>query len=140
DRAIAMNPDAEETYRVLGLTLAVEGDLDESIRVLSEAITMPDSGTYTRATLGYALARAGREREARRILADLETRSADEYVSPVAFATLLLGFNDVERALEWAERAWDDRRGWLAYLKVNPIVDPLRGHPRFEALVQRMRL
>jgi len=36
--------------------------------------------------------------------------------------------------------AYEERRGWLAYLKVNPLLDPLRGEPRFEALVKKMRL
>jgi serine/threonine-protein kinase len=140
DRAIAMNPNAEETYRVLGLTLAVEGEAEEAVRVLAEAATMPGTSTYTRATLGYALARAGREAEARAVLAELEAHARTGYVSPVAFATTLLGLSDVERALDWTERALEARRGWLAYLRVNPLLDPLRGHPRFAALVERMRL
>jgi hypothetical protein len=60
-------------------------------------------------------------------------------VSPVALATLHLGLGRIEPALDWAERAHAERRGWLAYLDVNPLVDPLRGHPRFEALAERMR-
>ncbi|MFL5562832.1 MAG: protein kinase domain-containing protein [Gemmatimonadaceae bacterium] len=140
DRAIEMNPNAEENYRVLGLTLAIEGELDEAIRVLTEAVAMPDAGTYTRATLGYALARAGRRDDALDVLSDLELHAEIEYVSPAAFATTLIGLGDVERAIDWAEHSLEDRRGWLAYLRVNPLLDPLRGHPRFEALVARMRL
>ena len=101
---------------------------------------MPDSGTYSRATLGYVLARVGQEAEARSILADLEAKAEAEYVSPVAFATILIGLGDYDRALDWTEKAIDGRRGWVAYLNVNPIVDPLRGHPRFEMLVKRMQL
>jgi hypothetical protein len=52
----------------------------------------------------------------------------------------MLGLGEVERALDWTERARLDRRGWLAYLRVNPIMDPMRGHPRFEALLHGMRL
>ena len=140
ERAIEMNPNAEENYRVLGLTLAIEGDLDESIRVLSEAIAMEGSGSYTKATLGFALAKAGRTSEAMGVLADLEARAECEYVSPAAFATTLIGLGQVERALDWAEHSLEDRRGWLAYLLVNPLLDPMRGHPRFDALIQRMRL
>jgi len=140
DRAIAMNPNAEETFRVLGLVLAMDGQTDDALQVLGEAVAMPGSGTYTLATLGYASARAGREAEARRILAELEAHAAREYVSPVAFATVHLGLRQADAALDWAERALEDRRGWLAYLKVNPIFDPVRDHPRFAALVQRMRL
>jgi len=140
DRAIEMNPNAEETYRVLGLTLAIEGDVEEAVRVLREAVTMPGSGTYTMATLGFALARAGRKEEATRLLAELEERSEIEYVSPAAFAATLIGLGQIERALDWAEHSLEDRRGWLAYLRVNPLLDPMRGHRRFEALVERMRL
>jgi hypothetical protein len=56
----------------------------------------------------------------------------------VALATVCLGLGDDSRALDWAERAHAERRGWLNYLTVNPIVDPLRGNPRFEALLQRI--
>ncbi len=138
-RALAMNPAAEETYRVLGLTLAVEGQLDEAERVLRDAVVMEGSSTYTTATLGYALARSGKRDEAEQLLAGLEARRAREYVSPVAFATLHLGLGQLERALDWTEQAYADKRGWLAYLDVNPLLDPLRGDPRFEALAARMR-
>jgi serine/threonine-protein kinase len=138
-RAIAMNPGAEETYRVLGLTLAIDGQLDEAERVLREAVSMAGSGSYTSATLGFALARAGKRGEAEELLAGLEQERARSYVSPVALATLLLGLGDNDRALDWAEKAYDERRGWLAYLTVNPLLDPVRGDPRFEALVARMQ-
>jgi serine/threonine-protein kinase len=140
DRAIAMNPNAEESYRVLGLTLAVEGELLEAERVLRDAAAMPEAGSYTRASLGYALARAGQVAEARWILEGLEKQRAQDYVSPVAFATILLGLGEVDRALDWADTAYEERRGWLAYLKVNPLMDPMRGHARFDALVKKMRL
>jgi hypothetical protein len=61
-------------------------------------------------------------------------------VSPVAMATILIGLRDLDRALDWVERAVEDRRGWVAYLNVNPIFDPLREQERFRALVERMRL
>jgi serine/threonine protein kinase/tetratricopeptide (TPR) repeat protein len=140
-RAIAMNPTAEETYRVLGLTLAIEGELDEAERVLREAVAMPGAGSYTTATLGYALARAGggKRAEAESLLVLLELQRERDYVSPVALATLHLGLGQHDHALDWAERAYEERRGWLAYLTVNPLVDPLRGQPRFEALLAKMK-
>ena len=140
ERAIAMNPNAEETYRVLGLVLAVGGRPDEAVQVLGEALAMPGASSYTLATLGYAQARAGHPDGARDALAELHRQRSRGYVSPVAFATVHLGLGEADLALDWAERAYDDRRGWLAYLKVNPIFDPVRAHPRFEALVRRMRL
>jgi serine/threonine-protein kinase len=140
DRAITMNPNSEESYRILGLALSLEGEHEEAERILRDTVAMPDAGSYSHATLGYALARAGKVAEAREILKRLEVERTAGYVSPVAFATILLGLGDVDRALDWAEASYEDRRGWLVYLKVNPIMDPMRGHPRFDALVKKMRL
>jgi tetratricopeptide (TPR) repeat protein len=139
-RAMEMNPTAEENYRVLGLALAQQGRLEEAERVLREAAALPGAGPYEVGTLGYALARLGRVAEARALLADLEARAARGYVTPVAFGTLYLGLGDLPRALDALEKAFEERRGWLVYLKVNPIFDPVRGEARFETLVRKMGL
>jgi serine/threonine-protein kinase len=139
-RAVAMNPTAAETYRLLGLLFAHQGQWSEAERVLREGMTLPAAATYTTAALGYVLARSGKRAEAEGLLAELEAQGQRDYVSPVAFATLYLGLDDHERALDWTERALEERRGWLAYLRVNPLLDPLRGEPRFQALLAKLRL
>ena len=139
-RAVAMNPGAAETRQALGLTLALEGSLDEAERVLREAMSLPDAGAHTHATLGYALARAGRRAEAEAILAVLEEQGRTEYVSPVAPALIHLGLGNIDGALDATSQAYHERRGWMAYAKVNPAMDPMRGHPRFERLVGKLGL
>ncbi len=139
-RAVAMSPVAEESFRLLGLARALAGDVAGGEQVLREAMALPDAAAYTLAALGWILARAGKRDEALSLLAELERRAAGAYVSPVAFATLHLGLDDHAQALDWAERAYAERRGWLAYLKVNPLLDPLRGERRFEELVRKLRL
>jgi serine/threonine protein kinase/tetratricopeptide (TPR) repeat protein len=139
-RAVAMNPTAEETYRVLGLVLSQLGHAAEAERVIREGMELPGTGTYTVATLAYVLGHDGRRPEAAALLGELERQGREGYVSPVAFATVHLGLGDLAAALDWAERAYQERRGWLVYFAVNPLLDPLRGEPRFQALVERMRL
>jgi tetratricopeptide (TPR) repeat protein len=140
DRAVTMNPTAEESYRFLGLTLLQLGQREDAERVLRESLASPGAGPYAIATLGYALGVMGRTGEAQELLARLEEIAISGYVSPVAFANVHLGLGHLDRALDYAERAYDERRGWLAYLNVNPILDPLRAEPRFIALVEKMRL
>ena len=137
-RAIAMNPTSEENYRILAIILVQLGLPEEAERTVREALASPGAGSYSTATLGYVLARAGRRDEAQTILGELTALARREYVSPVSLATVHIGLGNLDVALDWAERAYEERRGWPAYFKVNPLVDPLRGQPRFEALVKRM--
>ena len=139
-RAIEMNPMAVESYRMLGSAMALQGDVTEAERVLREALTLEGAGAYSKATLGWLLARSGRRADAEQLLRELELSRGEGYVSPVAFAILHIGLANLQEALDWSERAYDERRGWLAYVNVNPIFDPLRNEPRFAALVRKMRL
>jgi hypothetical protein len=46
---------------------------------------------------------------------------------------------DKERAIDEMERAYGERAGGDVYrVKVDPMLDDLRGNPRFEALVQKV--
>jgi serine/threonine-protein kinase len=131
ERAIAMNPLAEESYRLLGMSLFRMGRAEEAESVLRESAALPGAGPYADATLGYVLAQRGRTDEAQAICAKLEATAQAGYVSPVAFGTLSLGLGQWDAALDWIQRSVDERRGWFVYARVNPIFDPLREHPRF---------
>jgi serine/threonine-protein kinase len=139
-RAIEMNPMAVESYRMLGTTMALLGQPAEAERVLREARTLPDSGTYMTATLGWLLARSGKREEAEALLRAIEAERQKGYVSPVAFAILYIGLGNLQHAIDWSERAYEERRGWIVYANVNAIFDPLRTEPRFKALVSEMGL
>ncbi|HET7622015.1 MAG TPA: protein kinase [Gemmatimonadaceae bacterium] len=139
-RAIAMNPTAEESYRILGLALAQSGEFDEAERVMREAVELPSGSIYARGVLGYTLALSGQTSKAREVLDELGAEEKRGYVSPVVFALLHTGLGESARALDWIERAYVERRGWLAYLRTNAVFDPLRGDPRLEAIAKRMKL
>jgi serine/threonine-protein kinase len=88
--------------------------------------------------LGHAYAAAGKPAEARRILEDLHALAKKRYVLPYGFALIHIGLGENEEALEWLERACQDRNGMMAFLQVEPRFDPLRDDPRFQDLLRRM--
>jgi eukaryotic-like serine/threonine-protein kinase len=139
-RALAMNPTAEENHRLLGLAYLQLGLHDEAAAAFRESVASSESPVLATAGLGLVAAAKGRLSEAHGILDGMYAQSREHYVSPVAFAMLHAGLREADRAFEWLDRAVEDRRGWLAYLKVEPLLDPLRGDPRFGRLLERMRL
>ena len=139
-RAVAMNPTAEENHRLLGLTYLYVGQWDEAAAAFREARAISETPALAEAGLGVVAAARGRREEARAILAELEARQRKEYVSPVALVMMYTALGEVDLAFEWLERAYEERRGWLVYLNVEPMLDGLRADPRFRRMVERMRL
>ena len=139
-RALAMNPTAEENHRLLGLAYLQLGMYDESAAAFREAVASSESPTLATAGLGLVAAAKRRLTDARGILDGLYAESREHYLTPVAFAMLHAGLGEPDPAFEWLDRALEDRRGWLAYLKVEPLLDPLRSDARFARLLERMRL
>ncbi len=55
----------------------------------------------------------------------------------VALDYVRLGNNN--KAIDWLERSYQNKEpSFLEDIKVNPLLDPLRGDPRFEALVEKI--
>ena len=139
-RALAMNPTAEENHRLLGLAYLQARQWEEAAAAFREAIALSDSPALAVAGLGAVAAGRGRPEEARGVLSELEAGAREGYVSPVAFAMVHAALGEADAAFSWLDRAYEERRGWLAYLNVEPMLDPLRGDPRFRRLLERMRL
>jgi serine/threonine-protein kinase len=139
-RALAMNPTADENHRLLGLAYLQLGRYDEAAGAFREAVAASDRPSLATADLGVVAAARGRLDEARAVLDGLRAESRERYVSPVSFAVLQVSLGDYDAAFEALEHAYRDRRGWLAYLRMEPAVDRLRPDPRFGALLERMRL
>ena len=47
-------------------------------------------------------------------------------------AAVYLALGDKTQALEWLQVSYEDHENWMAQLKVDPVMDPLRGEPAFQ--------
>lgn len=121
-----------------GVALVAEqqGRPDEAITIL-EPITGRSLNRMS--SLGHAYAIAGRVAKARVVLDTLRARAAHSYVPSYYFALLHVGLGERDQALQWLERAYQERSTVLAYLGIDPRLRSLHDEPRFRALVQRIR-
>jgi tetratricopeptide repeat protein len=135
--AMAADPAAFQGRYGLGLALEQQHDYPGAIAELERAVRVSPDGE-SRASLAHAYAVGGRTREARGLLDSLETSTTLRYVSPALVATVHLALGDRGRALDLLEEGYRERATWMPFLKVDPRFDPLRGEPRFQALMKRM--
>jgi len=90
--------------------------------------------------MGLAYALAGKQVEAREILAELEEQSKQDYVPSDNMALVCLGLGERDRAFTWLEKAFTQRSPFFVWLKVFPELDRIRSDPRFQDLVRRVGL
>jgi len=100
---------------------------------------VPDT-PYGLGGLGYAYAAAGRQAEARRVLAELQRWLQQGYQVRGGIATVHLGLGEREQALDQLERAAADHEQSVCNLKSGPEWRDLRSEPRFAALLRKMNL
>lgn len=139
-KALEMEPRFDFAYWIMGVALAGQERMDESINALNQAVILTGGGLTHEAHLGYAYALSGKRDEARQVLDDLEEIAKEKYVPAYYFAIIYLGLGEQEQTLSWLERAVEERAGFLAFIKVEPMFDPLRSDTRFADLLGRMGL
>jgi len=122
----------------LGECLQMKGQLTEAIAEYQKAAEVTDDPIVT-ALLAQGYAKDGQQEKARDLLTQLEQLAAHRHVGPFTFALVHLGLGDKERAIDELERAYRERVDpGIVGIKVEPLLDPLRGHPRFERLLAKV--
>src|SRR3989441_8151035 len=137
-KTLEMDPSFYYAHYNLGEALEMKGLTENAIAEYQKATALNDD-PVPQALLGHLYAKMGRKDEARRILQRLRDSSKQHYVSPYLFAMIHIGLGDKDQAIDFLEKTYEDRDGYsIAFVKVDPFLDPLRSDPRFEALVQRV--
>jgi serine/threonine-protein kinase len=138
-RTLELDPQFAPAHRMLGGALEQLGRLDEAIAEYKTAASLSKDLAAT-ALLAHTIARAGRPDEARRIHAQLKEDAQARYLSPYSEAAIYTGLGETDAAFERLEKAYAIRDRGMVWIKVAPRLDPLRGDPRFDALLRRMNL
>jgi hypothetical protein len=92
------------------------------------------------ALYGNSLALSGDPAGGRRALGELRKLNSKRYISALYFAAIYEGLGEKSHALDWLEKAYQERNDRLVYLAVDPLADSLRSEPRFRNLMIRIGL
>jgi DNA-binding winged helix-turn-helix (wHTH) protein/tetratricopeptide (TPR) repeat protein len=133
---LRVDADAVEARFYLAILRDLQGRVAEAITIHE---SLPAENPDFRAMHAHALAAAGREAEARGVLGEL-IASSGRYLPLFWVAVAWTKLGDRDRALAALEAACDDPDDSLLGVAGFPLLDPLRGDPRFDAILRRMQL
>jgi eukaryotic-like serine/threonine-protein kinase len=139
-RTVELDPNYPMTYWILGLLLRKMGNYESAIAEGEKGVKLSGGSYVMRAALAQTLATAGRKNEAVQVLDDLTKLATQKYLAPYFFAGIHIGLGDNDRAMECLEKSYEEHSHWLLYLHLDPSLDALRSHPRFQNLLQRIGL
>jgi tetratricopeptide (TPR) repeat protein len=135
---VELFPDLWLAHALLGRSLELSGDLPSAIAEFERASRLEGGVPEALMDLGRAYAKAGRRREARAILARLDDRATTGHVAPFHRALVHMGLGDHDEAFRCLNDAVAHRSFYLSWLKVEPMLDPLRTDPRYPTLLKRV--
>jgi tetratricopeptide (TPR) repeat protein len=119
----------------LGETLQLKGQLPKAMAEYQKAAEITDDPMVL-ALLAQGYAKTDQRDKARELLSQLEQLTMHRYVGPFIFALVHMALDENEKAIDDLERAYRERADpGIVGVKVEPLLDPLRGDPRFERLL-----
>ena len=139
-KVLELDTQSLSAHDCLGSLYLVKGAYPQAISEYKNMVSTSGSDPLRLVSLGRAYALEGRRTEAKKVLGQLRAASRMHYVPPSLFAVLETSLGEKDQAFLWLERAYRERDSFLARLKVEPALDPLRSDPRFMNLLQRMNL
>ena len=137
-QAVAIDPEFWVGHLHLGYANLEIGDHDAALQAFTEAdrLTGYQSGRIA-AARAFLLARAGHTEEAHDIFAELTEPTRRRNVRAEYIAIVYAGLGETNSALDWLERGIEQGEVFCLNLERRSYFDNLKGHARFEALLNR---
>jgi tetratricopeptide (TPR) repeat protein len=139
-KILEMDPNFLPARTFCGAAYTQLGMHEKAIAEQRACIAAAGKTPLVMATLGYALARAGDTEGAEQTLRELRELGQQRYVSPFFLAQIHASLGQVEETLDCLEKACEERFHRMASIKVDSILDPVREHPRFKRLLEKVGL
>ena len=138
-KTLEIDPTSFYAHYNLGIALQAKGDLSGAITEYEKAKQLSGDNPTVATFWAQAKSHAGDKDAARRMLSELDQISQHREVLSYLRALLYLSVNNKDEALRWLEQGYEERDGSnICWINVDPLLDPLHGDPRFEALVQKV--
>jgi TolB-like protein/DNA-binding winged helix-turn-helix (wHTH) protein/Tfp pilus assembly protein PilF len=136
---VASDANSWLAHFLLGVGLEGSSQPREAIPEYQKAVELSQGNSDPAAALGHAYAVTGNRAEAQRIIREWQRQSETSYVSPYMIATVYAGLGEKSKAVEYLEKAYQERSSDLPYfLKADLRMDSLRSDRRFQDLMRRM--
>jgi DNA-binding winged helix-turn-helix (wHTH) protein len=133
-KAVDLHPYMTLGRFCLAQALEQSGELCAAMEQFRRAYVMAPDFHWLRAHEAACRAKAGKRREAERILGELEELRRTDYVGAYSMVLPYFALGRPCEAFRELERAYEENSAPLFVMDVDPNMDPLRSDPRFQRI------
>ncbi len=143
-RLIEIAPNFYPAYWVMGATYMMRGEYEEAIEAYQKSLSV-GGGYQVLSSLGHSYGLLGKRDEALGVINQLLELRERFHVTAFNISVAYGGLRENDKALEWLEKAYQERNGELVYIKVQAEMGTeglwgkeFRTDPRFQDLLRRI--
>ncbi len=138
-RGLEFEPKNAFALAFQGVAYAEQHRFEEAVANMERAASLDPSWTIL-SLQAHVLAVAGRKAEALRVIRQVEEQSRDSYFCPYEIGTAYASLGDADTAHRWFRKGIEGRADCMAWLGVEPWMEPFRSDPRYAGLLREIGL
>jgi TolB-like protein/tRNA A-37 threonylcarbamoyl transferase component Bud32/Tfp pilus assembly protein PilF len=138
-RALELEPRFGLAVGFQGLAYAEQGRFAEAVASLEKAAQL-DKGAMVALFRAHVHAVAGNKSEAAKLVNEVEKDAEHAYICPYEIATAYVSLRNNDKAYEWLRRGIEERADCMAWLGVEPWMEPFRSDRRYPQLLREVGL
>jgi TolB-like protein/tetratricopeptide (TPR) repeat protein len=135
-RSLEIDPTSVGAHVILRWNYEKKEAHDEALAIYEKEVAFAGDTPTSRAKKAHVLAAVGREDEARQILDSLFKNNQIENITPYEIAVIYSLLDERTKSIEWLKKAKDQHAVGFSFVRVDPLLDNVRGDKRFENLIQ----
>ena len=138
-RALELEPRFGLAVGFQGLAYAEQGRFAEAVASLEKAAQL-DKGAMVALFRAHVHAVAGNKSQAAKLVNEVEKDAEHAYICPYKIATAYVSLRNHDKAYQWLRRGIEERADCMAWLGVEPWMEPFRTDPRYLQLLREVGL
>jgi serine/threonine protein kinase/Tfp pilus assembly protein PilF len=139
-KALELDEQFAAAHRLLSLAYQGKGLFSEAVMENQQWGALTGNGPEATVALAQCHAVAGKREDAIALVKEFSADTLSSGNLCRALALVYAGLGEIDAGLSWLERAFEKGADALTTMKIDPKLDPLRGNPRFAALLERIGL
>jgi TolB-like protein/Tfp pilus assembly protein PilF len=140
-RVLEMDPNFVSAHFNLLWQYLLTSRHEEALQEAETIARLSNDAPVGKLAQAFVYVKIGKISEAKKLLSELEKMKASgEYIPSSNLAGLSVETGDVDTGFKWLNRAFEERDGFLPYLKTSDSFDTVKSDPRYLSLLKKIGL